>query len=75
MESIQQYFKGGTDFNKRCSVNIRRVGDLVTKCYLECTIDNLCYDTDFLLGPIIVYAMNYNFLKIESGMAALEFSN
>ena len=43
MESVQQYFKGGTDFNKRCSVNIRRVGDLVTKCYLECTIDNLCY--------------------------------
>ena len=43
MESIQQYFKGGTDFNKRCSVNIKRVGDLVTKCYLECTIDNLCY--------------------------------
>ena len=43
MESIQQYFKGGTDFNKNCTVNIKRVGDLITKCYLECTIDNLCY--------------------------------
>ena len=43
MESVRQYFDGDVDFNKTCSVNIKRVGDLVSKCYLECTIDNLCY--------------------------------
>lgn len=47
VESIEQYFNGNTDFGKKCSCEIARNGDLITKVTLKATLPEVVYTGNF----------------------------
>jgi hypothetical protein len=49
LESIECVFSGTADFSKRCTANVPKNGDLVTRMYLQVTLPNL---RDYRPDPI-----------------------